>query len=296
MFETLHTWELGLLEKLQHIRSLELDSFFVSCNFFDSDTFYLIVLIAVWGCFGRRWGARVMYLVLLSGLINIYAKALFAEPRPLALVPALGLIHTTSYGFPSGAAQTHFILAGLGILSWPRAIRALLFLSFFLLVSFSRIYLGAHFISDVVGGWIIGAIILYGYVRFHEDLEHWVERLSSKQAFAASCLIPLAILATYITPKTIVFTSFLLGVNLGTWLEAYVSQKKLQPLTGYTKKGLYIILASIGAFAILPVLLTAVKSLGSPPLLLGFVWLLLGLWLSWGVEWAILTPKICDTR
>ncbi len=284
MFETLHTWELGLLEKLQQIRSQELDSFFISCNFFDSSTFYLLILIAVWGFFGRRWGARVVYLVLLSGLINIYAKALFNEPRPLALMPALGLIHTTSYGFPSGAAQTHCILAGLSLLAWPRLIPAIFFSGFFLLVSFSRIYLGAHFISDVIGGWIIGGIILYSYYRFHGTFERWLESLSAKEALVASCLIPLAILAADFTSKTSIFISLLLGVNIGLWLSAYVSQKKLQPLSSYTKKVLYTILACLMAFTILPLLLTAIKSLGTASSLSNLPWVLLGLSLTWGIE------------
>ena len=290
MFDILHTWELGLLEKLAQDRSPTLDSFFIFLNFFDSPSFYLLILIVAWGCFGKRWGARLMYLVLLSGLINIYAKEFFAEPRPSQIMPALALIKTSSYGFPSGAAQTHIILAGLGMMAWPRLIPVLCFLGFFLLVSFSRIYLGAHFISDVVGGWIIGGMIFYGYIRYHDDLEWWIEKLSSKQALLASWLMSLVIVLPYITSKTIILTSLLFGINIGLWLGAFVSKGRLQPLSTYIKKVLYIILACFGVFVCAPYVLAAIKVHDFPLVFVGAVYTLIGLWLSWGVQRLLYKP------
>ena len=281
MFETLHTWEMGLLEKLQHIKTEGLNAFFMRLNFFDSDPFYLLVMVLVWGLFGKKWGVRAVYLVLLSGLVNAWAKDFFAEPRPSHLMPELGLIKNISFGFPSGAAQTHIVLAGLGMMAWPRLVPMLCFLGFFLLVSFSRIYLGAHFISDVVGGWVIGGMLLFAYVRYHDRLEKWAEGLSSKNALWASFFIPLLLLLPYIIPKTIVYTSILFGVNIGLWLGCYVPKAALEPLSGFTTKALYIILAYLGAICLM---LATMKLHSNFPALVGAVYVLLGLWLSWGLQ------------
>ncbi len=287
MFDALHTWELSLLESLQHIRSPALDSFFVRLNFFDNDAFYFIVLIVVWSCFGKRWGMRLLSLVLLSGLINNYAKDFFEEPRPSHIMPALALIKNSSFGFPSGAAQTHIILAGFGMIAFPTLIPVLCFLAFFLLVSFSRIYLGAHFISDVVGGWIIGGLILYCYILFHDKIERWVEGLSSKKALLASFLVPLLILLPYINPKTIIITCLLFGVNFGLWLGAFVSGAAAAPLSGAVKKVLYIVLAAFVFFICGANIIAAIKTHANPHLangLVGVVYAFIGICLSWGIQ------------
>ena len=67
------------------------------------------------------------------------------------------------YGFVSSHAANFFALAifyGLGLREkFPHVIYVLLALA--CLVGFSRIYLGVHYISDIIGGAIIGAISGY---------------------------------------------------------------------------------------------------------------------------------------
>lgn len=69
-----------------------------------------------------------------------------------------------TYSFPSGHAAGAFVSFGLTALAityrWPEfALVAWLIagISIFL-VSLSRIYLGAHYASDIVGGWIVGGV------------------------------------------------------------------------------------------------------------------------------------------
>ncbi len=69
-----------------------------------------------------------------------------------------------TFSFPSGHAAGAFVSFGLAALvislKWPEltiaACIAAVVLTFF--ISLSRIYLGAHYASDIIGGWIVGSI------------------------------------------------------------------------------------------------------------------------------------------
>ncbi len=89
-------------------------------------------------------------------------KHLFSRPRP-----PFGLVAETSASFPSGHALSAvvFFLCAWYLFSkiWPGknkiiGIKAIVLI---LLISWSRLALGVHWMSDIIGGWVIGAIFVY---------------------------------------------------------------------------------------------------------------------------------------
>ncbi|AHG04810.1 PAP2 family phosphoesterase [Halobacterium sp. DL1] len=108
----------------------------------------------------RRDGARLLA-VTLGGLALVVAtKSLFAMPRPPEHVM---LVAEEGNGFPSGhatgAAVFYGALAALTTV-WSRARRWLLAAGFVLLVGFTRIALGVHYLVDVLAGFALGAAFL----------------------------------------------------------------------------------------------------------------------------------------
>jgi membrane-associated phospholipid phosphatase len=122
--------------------------------------------VAAWLAWRRHWPQVARLAVVPAGmLLNAGLKNLFQRPRPLAGEP---LVHLLTLSFPSGhaAGSTVFYgaLCALAFARWrSRAARATavsLATLMVLLVTFSRVYLGAHYLSDVVAGIAVGAICL----------------------------------------------------------------------------------------------------------------------------------------
>jgi undecaprenyl-diphosphatase len=98
--------------------------------------------------------------VIVSTLLNLLMKNLFSRQRP----DILRLINETSYSFPSGHAMINATLYTMLVLLafWflrNRLVKTLLAVFCIVLIiaiGYSRIYLGVHFIDDVLGGWLIG--------------------------------------------------------------------------------------------------------------------------------------------
>ena len=107
-----------------------------------------------------RLGAWLIVTVVLTDPLDALIKNAVARSRPTFDHPVLRL---TSYSFPSGhafgsiVAVSAFLLVGLPYVraSW-RPILIALGCAVVLLVGYARVGLGVHYVSDVVGGWLIG--------------------------------------------------------------------------------------------------------------------------------------------
>jgi undecaprenyl-diphosphatase len=109
----------------------------------------------------RRWRALAFLCVGLGGgmLVNVALKLAFARARPLFDDPVVSL---TTYSFPSGHAASSTLLYMSAIIvfahtRWQRLAIAI-GCALVVLTAFSRVYLGAHYLSDVVAGICVGLV------------------------------------------------------------------------------------------------------------------------------------------
>ena len=86
-----------------------------------------------------------------------------------------------------------------------------------LLIGVSRIYLGVHFPTDVLGGWIIGAIFLTAYFKLRHPIEKWLKEASLTKQIALALCGPLVLLL-YPTVTTTSITGVLMGFGTGAAL------------------------------------------------------------------------------
>lgn len=129
--------------------------------------------------FGRRRDALLAFApVTLAQLANVALKYLFSSPRPTTDYVAV-TDPASGFGFPSGHTMTTVVLVGsLAYIlirqtdcRWRRAGIASFVAIVALAMGFSRIYVGAHWPSDVLGAYLWGAaftgmaIIMHRYSR-----------------------------------------------------------------------------------------------------------------------------------
>jgi undecaprenyl-diphosphatase len=123
----------------------------------------------------RKWGreARLFAITMIgAGLLNITLKLAFKRPRP---VPFFNLTAPETYSFPSGHSLTSacFFGALAAILTArvkSRRLRVIVWVVCtltFVVIGFSRIYLGVHHTTDVIAGFA-AALIWILVVRFVE--------------------------------------------------------------------------------------------------------------------------------
>ncbi len=136
-------------------------------------------LVLLWT---RRWYRLLALALVLPGgaLLDILLKAAFHRARP-DFADTVGLFQ--GYSFPSGHAMGATLLYGLlaafavqSLRSWRWRARAVTgAIVVVLLVAFSRLYLGAHYLSDVLGGiaagtaWLALCLIAVGTFRHYRD-------------------------------------------------------------------------------------------------------------------------------
>ena len=136
------------------------------------------LMLLAWFLWKRRKAeCYAVFGVLLGFGISPILKALMDRPRPTdELITVLRYQDTLS--FPSGHALDAVLLFGLLcylaplLVPWKWAVHMVrvLSLSFIGLTAVSRVYLGAHWPSDVLGGLLYGAIILASLIYAHQRL------------------------------------------------------------------------------------------------------------------------------
>ena len=125
----------------------------------DSDLIFGVLLIAVMLLGERRQEKikKILMVLILAFVISTAAKELFKIPRPCADLLQSKIQCPKSYSFPSTHATLSFALAlaFLNKRSYPA------YLLFAIAVSFTRIYLFVHSLTDIAGGIVIAAISYY---------------------------------------------------------------------------------------------------------------------------------------
>ncbi len=173
-FVPLSRWDLAASTEVQEHQLAPIDALMWAVSWFGNGVETLIT-VAIAGLalyFARlREAAIATVATLLSAPLILLLKAAFGRPRPSA--DLVRTMYAASYeSFPSGHVIFYTLFFGFILfLSFKYPLRPpalkwavrLVLSALIVLVSFSRMYLGAHWMTDVIAGYLIGFVLLIGW-------------------------------------------------------------------------------------------------------------------------------------
>lgn len=265
---------------LQQFSSPALDRFFLLVTALGNELAYTLLLPALYWLADRRKVHQVALVFLASMALNGIVKDWLALPRPGPHQGVLPLARETSPGFPSGHAQGSSTLWTSLALAFRTRWLAWLAGVLIPLICLSRLYLGVHYLADILGGLALGfglvALCFTGYRR------GWGARWPAGLKVLLLTLAVPVLLFLHPSSGQVRILGFLVGLVIGDWVAfAHVPYR---PEGSPAAQGLKLLLGYAGFFAIAYLVERYVPA--GIPSLLGYG--LAALWVTVGAPWIFL--------
>lgn len=135
---------------------------------FFADPIWCILFSVLVIIFWKKIRKAFLINLILVFMLNYILKLIFSRTRPIDI----NIITETGYSFPSGHAMISLAIYGfLAYLLWKsdykyKKIGVLLLVLLIVLIGISRIYLGVHYTSDVIAGFIVSLGYLLLFIDF----------------------------------------------------------------------------------------------------------------------------------
>lgn len=220
---------------LEGIRTLSGNEFFQFVTCFGQETFLLSVICLFYWCIDKKFAFQLGLTYFTSGLAVQSLKITFRIPRPWILNPDFhpvesAIPHATGYSFPSGHTQGGTCLFAPLALKVKRYSLKFLFVFLFLLIGFSRMYLGVHTPKDVLTAMAISLLFSWLFAKFSQKLFNHIRLLSFSLGLCALFVLVYTLFLLFIEDLPVRYASDCIkasGAGLGFALGLYLEQTKL---------------------------------------------------------------------
>lgn len=148
---------------------------FQAISLLATEEFFILIMPLIYWSIDSLMGVRMAFLLVISGSFNNYFKVLFHSPRPFwydARVKSYSM--ETGFGLPSGHSQNAAGLFGMMAATIRKKGFTIAILVVIFLVGLSRLYLGMHFLRDVLAGWLLGGLFVLLYMRLEKPVAKWL--------------------------------------------------------------------------------------------------------------------------
>lgn len=154
--------ELEIVRFFQGLKCGFLDVFFGIVNTLGTDLLFYLIFFAVYWFYSKSYAFKYMFVYLGTVGTNKVMKTLVKRPRPAGSTES-------GYSFPSGHAMSYggattqlvYEIKRKGCLTkkWQKIDMWVEYILFGLIIAVARMYAGAHFLTDVLAGLILGAFV-----------------------------------------------------------------------------------------------------------------------------------------
>ena len=274
-----------------------LDLPFKAFTLMGEEVFFTLLIFSVYWCIDRSSGVRLAILFLLSGYINTVAKVLAGQPRPFQYdSQARKLFEAGGGGLPSGHTQNTvviwFELASRFHKVWLWMITLLLMI----FVPISRVYLGLHFPTDLVGGYLVGFSLLLLYRWLEPGSAVWLKSKGLTWQLSIALALPALMILLFPSDEKngLIAGATLLGMGAGFVLEQHFV--KFQSGGIWWKQVARFLLGAAVAFTLWQGLRSTFFGLQPESLYRIIRYGLVGLWGALGAPWVFVKLRLAGAE
>ena len=150
-------FELEFLKWLEGLRTDFLNGVFEGITFLGEETLMILLVVALWFAVDRKLAQQVFFVTVTSLSLNGIIKNFAQVPRPFTKgISCVRLDTATGYAFPSGHTQGFATWSSFFASKFKKMWLSILVGVLIAAVACSRLYLGAHYPSDVIVGVALG--------------------------------------------------------------------------------------------------------------------------------------------
>jgi membrane-associated phospholipid phosphatase len=271
-----------ILNSLHIFGGVTLDYFMIFITHIGSQMFYTLSLPILYWSYDRKIAIRLGFVFLASSFINTYCKEIFSNPRPVADNLLTGLkelsirLRPSSPGFPSGHTQGSitFWIASSYFIRKKFIYKISLFM--IILIPYSRIYLGVHYMGDILGGIILAILSLLIFIPVVSLTEKRQDLIHDSIIYFSILLIPAGLMFII----NIKFLATILGIMSGFIFGAFLFFKKENTIIRKNVKS--IILKIIIGITILLLIKAGIKFILPEGIVFQYIrYWLMGIWISY---------------
>lgn len=218
----------------------------LAVSLFGSQPFLMLAAGFIFFQIGWKKAFVLIQMVFWSFILTDFLKELLYLPRPIQVDPSLLTFNeylpdwlveslADNPGFPSGHVCSTVVFWGAVLVSFPGRFQKISAVVLIILMPLSRMYLGRHFLGDVLGGFLLGLLILLGgsvlLLRSQRDPLFFNSRKSV--LFAGYLLLPLLLNTVTFFPSTELGQLFGLNIALFYLLYSESSNARSSGLTQF---------------------------------------------------------------
>ncbi len=277
--------DLEIIRGLQLIRNPFFDWLFYIITYVGDQYFFIVIAVVIYWTISKKFAHRFALMYMIASLFTFVLKNIFKRPRPYteAGITVPFEYYTTGYSMPSGHATAAGVLGYAALKSkkqtgyrWLGYIA----IAIMILVPFTRMYLGQHYLSDVIVGLVVGLGFAYG-------IDKLIDLMGDKEEWWTFILFPI------VPVMMILFLDYDLYVAAGAYVGFAVGYFVEKRYVKFVVKATFWIqvLKVVGGLVIVLGIKEGLGWLFPDMLIFDFIrYLLIGVWVALGAPYVF---KIC---
>jgi membrane-associated phospholipid phosphatase len=175
--DQIYSFLILIIQALQTM-SPALDGVMKFFSFLGTVEFYLLLIPFIYWVIDPRLGFRLLLVLISTDFLGLSIKQLLRQPRPYWIGDVKVLAEETSYGIPSTHASDSMAVWGYLTYRLKKGWLYALWVVMVMMIGLSRMYLGVHFPTDVLAGWLIGLVVVVIFAVCERGVASRLERLS----------------------------------------------------------------------------------------------------------------------